>query len=166
MDLPIASVAVDTGIAHLDRPFDYAVPAVMADRAAPGCRVRVRFAGRLVDGVILGRSDASEHEGSLTALHALVSAEPVLTSDVARLARAVADRSAGSLFDVLRLALPPRHARVEGELRTPDDAAPTADPPRCDWTSYPAGPAFLEAVAAGRGPRAVWSALPGSDWSE
>ena len=38
--------------AHLDRAFDYAVPAALA-AAEPGCRVRVRFSGRLVDGFVL-----------------------------------------------------------------------------------------------------------------
>jgi primosomal protein N' (replication factor Y) len=32
------------------------------------------------------------------------------------------------------------------------------------WRDYPAGPAFLRALADGRAPRAVWSALPGEDW--
>ena len=35
--------------------------------------------------------------------------------EVAELARAVADRYAGSVADVLRLAVPPRHAKAEGE---------------------------------------------------
>ena len=39
---------VDTPLAHLDRPFDYAVPDGAAVTA--GVRVRVRFSGRLVDG--------------------------------------------------------------------------------------------------------------------
>ena len=39
--------------------------------------------------------------------------EPVLTPEVAALARAVADRYAGTLADVLRLAVPPRHAAAE-----------------------------------------------------
>ncbi|WP_425428099.1 primosome assembly protein PriA [Allonocardiopsis opalescens] len=32
------------------------------------------------------------------------------------------------------------------------------------WADYPAGPAFLAALADGRAPRAVWTALPGPDW--
>ena len=35
---PVASVVVDTGLAHLDRPFEYLVPASMADSAVPGAR--------------------------------------------------------------------------------------------------------------------------------
>ncbi|ONH29231.1 preprotein translocase subunit SecA [Pseudofrankia asymbiotica] len=99
--------------AHLDRPFDYLVPASMAADAVPGARVRVRFAGRLVDGFVLDRVDRSEHGGRLAPLAKVISPEPVLSRPVARLARAVADRYAGTLADVLRLAVPPRHAAVE-----------------------------------------------------
>ena len=160
--LPVAQVAVDTGLAHLDRPFDYAVPQTAADDAQPGVRVRVRFAGRLVDGWVLERAETSEHPGRLAPL-SVVSPEPVLTPEVGRLARAVADRTAGTLPDVLRLAIPPRHARVEAE--PPGEPAPAPAAPQAGtWTRYPAGPAFLAALAEGRSPRAVWSALPGPAW--
>lgn len=38
-------------VPHLDRDFDYLVPAEHSDDAQPGVRVRVRFHGRLVDGL-------------------------------------------------------------------------------------------------------------------
>ncbi|MEU5937965.1 primosomal protein N' [Micromonospora sp. NPDC047548] len=203
---------------HLDRPFDYLVPAELAADAVPGVRVKVRFAGQLVDGWLLERADDSGHTGRLAYLEKVVSPEPVLAPEIARLARAVADRYAGSLADVLRLAVPPRHARVEKDLcaepaaDTPADTATTPDavtaaassagtpaPPTVDvapapsagaaadapgptgaaprraaprptvdprgWRDYPAGPAYLRALADGRAPRAVWSALAGEDWA-
>src|SRR5439155_5844692 len=104
---PIAHVVVDVPLTHLDRPFDYAVPQSMSDAAQPGVRVRVRFAGQLVDGFVLDRSAESAHDGSLARLERVVSPEPVLTPEIARLAREVADRYAGNLTDVLRLAIPP-----------------------------------------------------------
>ncbi len=160
-DRPVARVAVDTGVAHLDRPFDYAVPTAMA-AAEAGCRVRVRFSGRLVDGIVLERTAATEHDGTLAPLQSLVSPEQVLSPEVAGLARAVADRCAGSLYDVLRLALPPRHASVEAE--PPGEGATTPPVPEPgSWSRYPAGPAFLQSLATGA-PRAVWSALPGPTW--
>ncbi|MEV0616051.1 primosomal protein N' [Nonomuraea sp. NPDC050404] len=119
---PVARVAVDSPLPHLDRPFDYLVPAPMHETAQPGVRVRVRFAGKLVDGFLLERVPESEHEGKLAPLERVVSPEPVLTSEIAGLARAVADRYAGTLADVLRLAVPPRHAKVEGE-------PPKSEPP-------------------------------------
>lgn len=153
---------VDTGLPHLDRPFDYLVPADCADAAQPGCRVRVRFAGRLVDGWLLARADTSEHEGPLSPLR-LVSPEPVLTPALVAVAREVADRHAGTLADVLRLAVPPRHGRAEAEAARTLAAPPRAPQHPGPWGRYSAGPALLEALAAAA-PRAVWSALPGPDW--
>ena len=54
---PVARVLVDVPLAHLDRTFDYAVPASMADDARPGVRVKVRFAGQDVDGFVLDAGD-------------------------------------------------------------------------------------------------------------
>lgn len=182
-ELPVARVAVDNPLPHLDRPFDYLVPEGMDRAAAPGVRVRVRFAGKLVDGFLLERVAVSEHTGKLTPLERVVSPEPVLTPEIAGLARAVADRYAGTLADVLRLAVPPRHARAEAEIpaevpAVPEDAgtadvsgeaeptgaAEEAGPDRVDageWADYPMGPSFLDALRHGRAPRAVWTALPG-----
>ena len=119
--LPVARVCVDVPLAHLDRPFDYLVAAADDEAAQPGVRVKVRFAGQLVGGFLLERAESSPHGGKLAYLDKVVSAERVLDPEVARLARAVADRYAGNLSDVLRLAVPPRHARVESQA-TPDPA--------------------------------------------
>src|ERR1700722_3424715 len=107
-DNPVARIAVDLPLPHLDRPFDYLVPEKLADQARPGVRVRVRFAGKLTDGFLIERVAESEHPGSLRYLERVVSAEQVLTGEIAGLARAVADRYAGTLADVLRLAGPQR----------------------------------------------------------
>ena len=164
-ELPVARVAVDVGLAHLDRPFDFLVPEALAATAQPGVRVRVRFAGRLVDGYVVARAAASEHTGRLAFLSKVVSPEPVLAPEVLRLAREIADRYAGKLADVLRLAVPPRHARVEAAA----PAAPAEPPARPDpagWARYDHGVALLDAVHAGATVRAVWSALPGPTWPD
>jgi primosomal protein N' (replication factor Y) len=164
--LPVARVAVDISLAHLDRPFDYLVPASLDQAAVPGCRVRVRFAGQLVDGYLLERTEESQHQGKLARLERVISPEPVLTPEIFHLARAVADRYAGTLADVLRLAIPPRHATAEREAPAtglPRDPAPKP-PDAGSWTRYPAGAAFLAGLAEGRPVRAAWSALPGPEW--
>ena len=171
--LPVARVAVDVALAHLDRPFDYRVPAHLDEVAVPGVRVRVRFAGRLVDGFLLERVADTDHAGRLAWVDKVVSPEPVLTAEVAALCRAVADRYAGVLADVLRLAVPPRHARVEAEpVPAPDadagaDAGAGADraDPAAGWARYPRGSALLDALARGRAAHAVWQALPGESWA-
>lgn len=155
---------MDVSLAHLDRPFDYRVPEHLDPQARPGVRVRVRFAGRLVDGILLARVAESEHVGPLGWLDRVVSAEPVCSPELAALCRAVADRYAGTMADVLRLALPPRHARVEAEpARVRAAALAAADPGT--WSAYRRGPALLDALAAGRAAHAVWQALPGEDWA-
>ncbi|HET8987748.1 MAG TPA: primosome assembly protein PriA [Humibacillus sp.] len=168
-DRPVAAVVVETPLAHLDRVFEYAVPDELAAGAEPGARVRVRFAGRELDGFVVERREQPEHEGRLTPLRRVVSPEPVMTPEVLALCRAVADRYAGTLSDVLRLAVPKRHATAERNLaqECPPEQPVTAPDPG-PWAAYPAGPAWLRRVASGEGPAAAWSALPGrrsdDDW--
>ncbi|MEO6088555.1 MAG: primosomal protein N' [Umezawaea sp.] len=161
--LPVARVCVDVPLAHLDRAFDYQVSADQAEDAVPGSRVRVRFAGQLVDGFVLERVDSSEYGKKLTYLERVISPEPVLSPEVAELARVVADRFAGTLIDVLRMAIPPRHARAEGQP-SPEPAPPPEVPVAAGWTRYPFGPNLLDALLEGRTARAVWQALPAEDW--
>jgi primosomal protein N' (replication factor Y) len=129
----VARVVVEISLPHLDRPFEYLVPAALASDAVPGCRVRVRFAGRLTGGYLLARTAESEHQGPLGYLERVVSPEAVLTPELAGLARAVADRYGGTLADVLRLAIPPRHGggghRAAGQPRTEETASPAAVSP-------------------------------------
>lgn len=159
----VARVCVDSPLPHLDRLFDYTVPAELATLAREGCRVKVRFAGRLVGGFIVELTSASGFSGKLRDVEKVVSSEPVLSPQVAALARDVADRYAGNLADVLRLAIPPRQAKVEKEPPG-GPAGPTVEPPAAGWRKYRAGEAFLRALSRGDAPRAVWDALPGEQW--
>ncbi|WP_244927837.1 primosomal protein N' [Nocardioides sp. W7] len=164
--LPVARVLVDVPLAHLDRPFDYAVPVTMAEAARPGVRVKVRFAGQDVDGYLVERAEHSEHPGRLAPLRRVVSPEPVLSPAVAALTADVAERYAGSRADVLRLAVPARHATTEKE---PSPAPPgpvpdTAEAGRAAWADLEHAEAFLAHLRTGGSPRAVWSAPPGADW--
>ena len=162
---PVAGVVVDVGLAHLDRVFDYAVPESMGQSARPGVRVRVRFAGREVGGYVVDRRAEPDHPGALTPLRRVVSDEVVLPPETLALARDVARHWAGSLSDVLRLAVPPRSAAAErsvGRPAPPPPERPAAGP----WSAYPAGPAYLERLAAGAAVRAAWTALPGPTWPE
>ena len=163
---PVAEVLVDVPLAHLDRPFDYLVPEKMASDAVPGARVKVRFAGQDVDGFVLGRKAESSHEGRLAPLRRAVSPEPVLSAAVAELSAAVAARYAGTRSDVLRLAVPTRHATVEKQPSVPAPS-PAVDVEAAEkvWGPYSGGTAFVRHLAEGSRPRAVWSASPGEDWS-
>ncbi|MET7512338.1 primosomal protein N' [Streptomyces sp. NPDC005480] len=177
-ELPVARVLVDKGVLHLDRYFDYAVPEELDADAQPGVRVRVRFGagkhsvrggrregGGLIDGFVVARAAESEYQGPLAALAQVVSPEPVLGEELLGLARAVADRYAGSLADVLQLAVPPRNARAE-KKPSPEPLPPPPAPDAGSWRRYERGPGFLDALASGGAPRAVWNALPGPEWAD
>jgi primosomal protein N' (replication factor Y) len=166
-ELPVAKVVVDVPLPHLDRLFDYSVPETMDEEAQPGVRVRVRFAGQDVEGFLTERTETTDHDGRLTPLRRVVSAERVLTPAVLRLARAVADAYAGNVTDVLRLAIPPRHARTERDPAAgrPQLAQLEPRPEPGGWQDYAAGSALLAHIANGESPRAVWTALPGQRWT-
>ncbi len=171
---PVARVVVDVPLPHLDRTFDYVVPEPLSATARPGTRVRVRFSGKLVDGWVVERVAASTHTGRLERLAKVVSPDPVLAPQIVGLARAVADRWAGTLADVLRAAVPPRHAATEAAVDAlPEpDLAPVARPRDAGpWTAYTGGTALVARVGDPSvafapdepGPRAVWTAGPGED---
>ncbi|QMU76089.1 primosomal protein N' [Streptacidiphilus sp. PB12-B1b] len=175
--LPVARVVVDKGLSHLDRFFDYSVPARLDQAAQPGVRVRVRFGGRvvkgqgrreggtLIDGYVVERLAESDFPGPLAPLAQVLSPEPVLSPELLRLCRSVADRYAGPLADVLQLAIPPKHNKPEAEPAA--DPLPAPEPPAPGgWARYPQGPEFLAALASGGSPRAVWTALPGDGWPQ
>lgn len=163
---PIARVLPMLSVPHLDRDFDYLVPAEHSDDAQPGVRVRVRFHGRLVDGFVLERRSDSDHHGKLGWLDRVVSPEPVLTTEIRRLVDAVAARYAGTRQDVLRLAVPARHARVEREITTAPGRPVVAPVDPSGWAAYGRGRQFLAALADSRAARAVWQALPGELWAD
>jgi primosomal protein N' (replication factor Y) (superfamily II helicase) len=163
---PIARVLPMLSVPHLDREFDYLVTAEQSDDAQPGVRVRVRFHGRLVDAFVLERRSDTDHVGQLGWLERVVSAEQVLTADVRRLVDAVAARYAGTRADVLRLAVPPRHANAEKQ-NTRELALLTVKPVNpAVWAQYGRGEQFLAALHEGRAARAVWQALPGEHWAD
>ena len=163
---PIARVLPMLTVPHLDREFDYLVSAEQSDDAQPGVRVRVRFHGRLVDAFVLERRNDTDHEGRLGWLDRVISPEPVLTAEVRRLVDAVAARYAGTRADVLRLAVPPRHAKVERESTTAATLSILPMPDPSGWEVYGRGGRLLDALHNGRAARAVWQALPGDRWTD
>ena len=169
MDLPVARVHVDVGLPHLDRLFDYAVPETLDHAAVPGSRVRVRFSGRLVDGYVVERVAESDL-ARLAPLSKSLSDEVVLPVETIELVRAVADHYAGTFSDVVRLAVPPRHAATEkAEVKPlPESGAPDASPG--PLAAYADGAGYVSALASGASPRAAWTVVPVAaaigDWTE
>lgn len=176
-DLPVARVLIESSLPHLDRPFDYSVPAALDAEARPGVRVKVKFNGQELTGYLLDRTAVSDAGHPLVPLHKVISPVPVLTPAVAELAGRIAARYAGTVSDVLRVAVPPRMAKLEKEFApdgkldpelfgtdTSGSATDVSIQPAAAgsvWASYRNGPAFLAHLGAGESPRAVLTALQG-----
>lgn len=110
----IARVILETPLPQLDRLLDYRIPEGMTG-VVPGVRVSVplRTANRMTQGFVVELAAQQEFPGPLSDIDELVSEVEILRPEVWALARAVADRAAGSAIDVLRLAIPKRQVRVE-----------------------------------------------------
>ncbi|RRD51198.1 hypothetical protein [Arachnia propionica] len=150
----VAKVMVDVPLAHLDRPFDYAIPDRLREATQPGVRVKVRFAGQDVDGWVV-RLGPRESDGALSSLRRVVSSERILSPELFDLIRFVADHYAGTWWDVARLAIPARHATTEQDEQMPwPSPGETTEPvvlPR-----FPGGAELLKALRSGANPRGAW----------
>ena len=149
-------------VPHLDRPFDYAIPPELRDRIAPGVRVRVRFAGRLVNGFVTAVQDTTEHADQLKSIDRVIGDEVVLRPAMMPFIEAVARHYGGTVHDVLRFAVPTRHARAEAAPPMPLPEPPAVE--NSAWQLYDQGPSMLERVAQGQVVRATWSSAPASSW--
>ncbi|MFV0407417.1 MAG: primosomal protein N' [Propioniciclava sp.] len=157
----VAKVAVDIPLPHLDRLFDYRI---QPDQSVePGMRVRVRFAGRLRDGYVLEVVEGDLKE--LAPIERVVSAESVLTPATARLIRRVADHWGGTFADVVRLAIPPRHAATE-KAQPPERPRPHPGEVSGVWQPFSGAERFLIGLREGEPLRAAWNPVPvwGDAW--
>lgn len=152
--MPVAKVLVESSLPHLDRLFDYGVPEALDASVQPGVRVKVTFNGQDLNGFIMERVAKSDAGHTLVPLAKVVSPVPVLTPAVRELVTSVAARYAGTVSDVLRVAVPPRVAWLEKEFIAAQsvdaahavDAAQSADGTQPVDAAQPVGAA---AAAAG-----------------
>lgn len=162
---PVAVVRLDLPAAHLDQEFDYALPEKLLADAAPGVRITARFGPSDRPGFITRITDGSDHEGELRNLRSVVSDLPVLTTEVAAAVGEVAKHYAGTYYDVLRLAIPARHARTENQVRERATQRGIPSPPRppnpAALHAYPGGDQLISKLASGASPTVAWQALPG-----
>ena len=181
---PVARVLPLLKVAHLDREFDYLVDAAVDEDVKPGVMVRVHFSGRLTDALVLSREDESDHAGRLSWIDRVISREVVAPETFRTLVYTLAQRYGGLRSDIIRSAIPPRHATAEkaaleaiehgddpwGSAADSDngntDAGNAADNAALDetWSRYRFGPSFVKAVLRGEAPRAVWQIAPGDEW--
>src|SRR5699024_9120979 len=112
-EVPVARVLPLLGLPHLDRLFDYRISADQHEDARPGVRVRIRFGGRLVDAILIDRTGHTDHAGELAWLDRVISPVVVYPEQTARLIESLTDRYGGVRSDLIRSAIPSRHAGAE-----------------------------------------------------
>jgi primosomal protein N' (replication factor Y) len=167
-----AQVVVDVPLFHLDRPFTYRVPGSLRDSVLLGSRVKVPFGTRRrVDGWVVGWADELPEDAR--DLIRLVSRVPAFDAAGLDLLRWVAARYAGTLADVVRLAVPPRVAAVERDPGAAEALAPLAAPggvapgPAAAPGGVAARPPHTDRlatlVARGWAGAVYWRPLPGED---
>ncbi len=167
-----AQVVVDVPLFHLDRPFTYRVPGSLRDSVLLGSRVKVPFGTRRrVDGWVVGWADELPEDAR--DLIRLVSRVPAFDAAGLDLLRWVAARYAGTLADVVRLAVPPRVAAVERDPGAAAALAPLAAPggvapgpaaaPGGVAARPPHSDRLARLVARGWAGAVYWRPLPGED---
>ena len=112
-DAPIARIWVETGVDHLDQPYDYLVPQEFSSRVGVGIRVQIPFSHHEVEGIVISRHASAQTGAKLKSISKVLSHFPVATPSSLKLYERVAAHFAASTSDVLRSAIPPRVASVE-----------------------------------------------------
>ena len=148
---PVAKVLLEAYVPHLDRVFDYRVTAALDDQAVVGSKVSVVFAGRKMSGWVVDRvAHTDVPEDRLLPIRRVLTPLPVARPEIVELAQAVAERCAGTVADVLRVAIAPRVARVDKEFAAPE-AAETSETGVVNADDDAAVPADLSAGPASDG---------------
>lgn len=116
-DLPIARVVLEVQTPHLGQLFDYIVPQKLSKTAQPGTLIRARFGNRRCTGVIWERvADSTAPRTSLKTIERVLSSQILINAHMRAEIEAIADFFGGSRANIVRLAVPPRVAKVEKEL--------------------------------------------------
>ena len=106
----IAKIAVDKAAFGFDKLFDYSVPKGMEEKIKPGCRVMVPFGagGKKRQGMVFGISEnPDENPAKLKDIAFLLDDEPVISEELAELAKHLAVTTFCPLFEAVKAMLPP-----------------------------------------------------------
>lgn len=110
----IAKVHVDSGVYHLDKPYDYSIPDSLFGEILVGVRVQVPFNGREVEGLVINTYPAGSLAG-LKPISKILSGVSVASRKSLELIDAISTSWAAHPYDVIRSAVPPRVAAVDRE---------------------------------------------------
>ena len=103
---PEVLVAVEGVAYHYDRPYGYRIPPRLRGAARPGARVVVPFGrgSRARQGILLALADGEE---ATKPLLDVLDPQPLIRPELLELARWIAARTFCTLYEALRLMLPP-----------------------------------------------------------
>jgi primosomal protein N' (replication factor Y) (superfamily II helicase) len=104
----IAKLAIQSGLPQLDRLFDYTVPEELVGAVQVGSRVKIPFgkSKKSLDGFVVEIGSTSEFDGKLSEIQSVVGDRPALQPDVFSLCSSLAERSASSIGELLKIAVP------------------------------------------------------------
>jgi primosomal protein N' (replication factor Y) len=110
----IAKLAIQSNLPQLDRLFDYAIPESLQGVATIGSRVRVNFgrSKKPLDAFIVEFPAESDFKGRLSEVLEVVGNAQTLQPNVFKLCQQLAERSASTLGELLKLAIPPHMPRA------------------------------------------------------
>lgn len=110
-----AAVIVDVPSHGTDRPFDYEIPDSLAEQVEVGCRVRVPFGPRLLQGYVVGIHPHTE-VAKVRPIQEVVDLVPPLNEELVQLAEWMSDyyfsRKAAALEAMIPAVLKARYERV------------------------------------------------------
>jgi primosomal protein N' (replication factor Y) len=106
--LPVAAVLVNTPVSHLEGIYDYLVPAHLESFAQYGTTAVVPFSNSQVDGLIIARKKRSPQAKNLKMIIDITSPCGLISTQVMGHLELVRNRFGGSLWNLLKSAIPPR----------------------------------------------------------
>ena len=120
-DVTIAKVAVSGIPFRLDRPYDYAIPAELAESVASGVRVEVPFtrANRRTEGIVLALAPVSAFE-KLKPIDRVLDEAPILTPAQIKLALWMRERFFCTVYEAVKAMLPAGLWFKNGKRRVSD----------------------------------------------
>lgn len=110
----IAKLAIQSGLPQLDRLFDYVVPEQLLQSVEVGSRVKVAFgkSKKTLEGFVVELVSSSEFEGKLSEIQSIVGDRIALQPEVFKLCSQLAERSASTLGELLKIAIPAHMPRA------------------------------------------------------
>ena len=120
-----AEIIVDVATYHVDRSFDYAVPAEWHAVIEKGCRVKVPFGPRNVLGFVVGlKNDTEVPANKIKPIAQILDIEPVFTEEMLQLAKWLKNETICYEIDALQVMLPSAlRAKYEKMVKVQDNLA-------------------------------------------